>query len=188
MEDKITLLFDDYRDLEGKFDKLVSIEMIEAVGHQFHNDFFKKCSDLLKPNGQMLLQAITIADQRYDEYVKGVDFIRRYIFPGGCLTSVTDMTRVMTTETDMRTIHVEDIGPHYATTLRRWRESFNERRGAVRDLGYPQRFVRMWDYYLCYCEAGFEERYLGDVQMLLHKSGCRTQPLLPPIQSEREHA
>ena len=177
LEDKITLLFDDYRDLVGKFDKLVSIEMIEAVGHQFHNDFFKKCNDLLTPNGQMLLQAITIADQRYDEYVKGVDFIRRYIFPGGCLTSVTDMTRVMTTETDMRTIHVEDIGPHYATTLRRWNQAFFANIEKVREMGYPETFIRMWEFYLCYCEAAFIERCTGTVQMLIMRPDARREQI-----------
>ena len=175
LEDRITLLFDDYRDLEGKFDKLVSIEMIEAVGHQFHESFFRKCCDLLKPKGQMLLQAITIADQRYVEYTKGVDFIRRYIFPGGCLTSVTDMTRVMTAETDMRTIHVEDIGPHYARTLRKWNDNFFAKIDQVRALDYPEAFIRMWEFYLCYCEAAFIERSIGTVQMLIIRPEARRE-------------
>jgi cyclopropane-fatty-acyl-phospholipid synthase len=173
LEDKITLLFDDYRDLEGQYDKLVSIEMIEAVGHQFHNSFFEKCCDLLKPEGQMLLQAITIADQQYDNYKKGVDFIRRYIFPGGCLTSVTDMTRVMTQFTDMRVFHIEDIGPHYAKTLNHWNRRFFDVVEKVRSMGYPDTFIRMWEFYLCYCEAAFRERAIGTVQMLIMRPSAR---------------
>ena len=177
LEDKITLLFDDYRDLDGKFDKLVSIEMIEAVGHQFHSQFFQKCCDLLKPNGQMLLQAITIADQRYEQYTKDVDFIRRYIFPGGCLASVTDMTRVMTADTDMRAIHVEDIGPHYARTLRKWNEAFFASIDEVRAMGYPETFIRMWEFYLCYCEAAFIERSTGTVQMLIMRPAAKREQI-----------
>jgi cyclopropane-fatty-acyl-phospholipid synthase len=173
LEDRITLLFDDYRDLEGQFDKLVSIEMIEAVGHQFHDTFFRKCCSLLKPDGQMLLQAITIADQQYDRYKRGVDFIRRYIFPGGCLTSVTDMTRVMTQHTDMRVLHIEEIGPHYAQTLRHWHDRFFAAIEAVRAQGYSEAFIRMWQYYLCYCESAFAERAIGTVQMLLMRPGAR---------------
>ena len=175
LEDKITLLFQDYRDLDGRFDKLVSIEMIEAVGHEFHDEYFKKCCDLLKPNGQMLLQTITIADQRYEQYKTGVDFIKRYIFPGGCLTSVTDMSRTMTRHTDMRAIHLEDIGPHYATTLRHWHDRFFARIDKVRELGYSDAFVRMWQFYLCYCEAAFTERAIGTVQMLIMRPGARCE-------------
>lgn len=177
LEDKITLLFDDYRDLEGQYDKLVSIEMIEAVGHQFHGSFFRKCCQLLKPDGQMLLQAITIADQQYDQYVKDVDFIRRYIFPGGCLTSVTDMANVLTRETDMRILHTEDIGPHYARTLRHWNERFFARIDAVREMGYSETFIRMWEFYLCYCEAAFIERSIGNVQMLMMRPEARREQL-----------
>ena len=173
LEDRITLLFDDYRDLDGQYDKLVSIEMIEAVGHEFHETYFKKCCELLKPDGQMLLQAITIADQRYDQYKTSVDFIKRYIFPGGCLTSVTDMTKVMTESTDMRVIHLEDIGPHYATTLREWHDRFFARIDEVRKLGYSDAFVRMWQFYLAYCESAFLERVIGDVQMLMMRPGAR---------------
>jgi cyclopropane-fatty-acyl-phospholipid synthase len=175
LEDKITLLFKDYRDLEGHFDKLVSIEMIEAVGHEFHKAYFKKCCELLKPDGQMLLQAITIADQRYDQYKTDVDFIKRYIFPGGCLTSVTDMSNTMTRQTDMRVIHLEDIGPHYATTLRHWRDRFFARIDEVREFGYSDAFIRMWQFYLCYCESAFTERAIGDVQMLIMRPGARCE-------------
>ena len=173
LQDKITLFFKDYRDLEGRFDKLVSIEMIEAVGHEYHDTYFKKCCDLLKHDGQMLLQSITIADQRYDQYKIGVDFIKRYIFPGGCLTSVTDMSRTMTKHTDMRVIHLEDIGSHYATTLRHWHDRFFGRIGEVRELGYSEAFIRMWKFYLCYCESEFIERTIGDVQMLIMRPGAR---------------
>ena len=173
LDDKITLLFQDYRDLEGRFDKLVSIEMIEAVGHEFHATYFKKCCELLKSDGQMLLQSITIADQRYDQYKSGVDFIKRYIFPGGCLTSVTDMSLTMTTHTDMRVIHLEDIGPHYATTLRHWHARFFARIDEVRSLGYSDEFMRMWQFYLGYCESAFIERVIGNVQMLIMRPGAR---------------
>ena len=177
LEDRITLLFDDYRDLKGSFDKLVSIEMIEAVGHEFHDEYFRKCAELLKPEGQMLLQAITIEDQRYDDYKKSVDFIKRYIFPGGCLTSVTAMTETLTHETDMRVFHLEDIGSHYATTLQRWRERFLDRLTEVRELGYTDDFIRMWEFYLCYCEGAFRERAIGDVQMLIAKPEARPRTM-----------
>ena len=177
LENKITLLFEDYRDLEGSFDKLVSIEMIEAVGHEFHGNYFKKCCELLKPEGQMLLQAITMADQRYDQYKTGVDFIKQYIFPGGCLTSVTDMSRTMTRHTDMRVIHLEDIGPHYAKTLRKWHDRFFARIDEVRALGYSDGFIRMWQYYLCYCESAFIERATGTVQMLIMRPGARREQI-----------
>lgn len=176
LEDRITLLFEDYRELHGQFDKLVSIEMIEAVGHEFHATFFEKCRDLLTPNGQMLLQAITIADQRYDGYKNDVDFIRRYVFPGGCLTSVTDLTRTMTQHTDMRVIHLDDIGPHYALTLRHWYERFRARLDAVRNLGHADEFVRLWEFYLLYCESAFTERVIGNVQMHIVRPAARNNP------------
>jgi len=175
LDDRITLLFDDYRDLNGQFDKLVSIEMIEAVGHRFHPTFFRKCCELLKPDGVMLLQAITMADQDYDSYRRSVDFINRYIFPGGCLTSVTDMTGTMTRHTDLRTIHVEDIGPHYAITLRYWYDRFMARLDEVRELGYPETFIRMWQFYLLSCESAFIERKIGNVQMLMMRPDARRE-------------
>lgn len=173
LEDRIELLFSDYRDLEGKYDKLVSIEMIEAVGWQFHDQFFAKCSDLLKQDGEMLLQAITIADQYYEDYKHSVDFIRRYIFPGGCLTSLTGMSDTLTRVTDMRSVHIEDIGPHYATTLEHWRERFVDELDAVRELGYSEEFIRMWLFYLCYCEGAFMERTIGNLQMHIAKPLAR---------------
>ena len=169
LSDQIEILLSDYRELKGTYDKLVSIEMIEAVGHQFYDTYFGKCSQLLKPNGLILLQAITISDQRYESATKSVDFIQRYIFPGSCIPSVTAMLNSITKSTDMRLFNLEDIGPHYATTLARWRQNFFKHIDEIRALGYPETFIRMWDFYLCYCEGGFEERALGDVHLLLIK-------------------
>lgn len=173
LQDRITLLLEDYRDLTGQYDKLVSLEMIEAVGHQFYGEYFAQCARLLKDDGLMLLQAITIADQRYEAARKSVDFIQRHIFPGSTIPSITAMLNAITAETDMKLVRLDDIGPHYATTLRQWRERFMARLDEVRLLGYPDTFIRMWDFYLCYCEGGFEERALGDVHMLLAKPGAR---------------
>jgi cyclopropane-fatty-acyl-phospholipid synthase len=165
LSEKITLCLDDYRDLEGQYDKLVSIEMIEAVGHKYYRDFFKKCSALLKEDGLMVLQAITIADQHYKRTIKSVDFIQKYIFPGGCLPSVTNMADVITENTNLRMINIEDIGPHYATTLKCWRDRMYENIESINTMGYTDQFIRMWHYYLCYCEGAFIERVIGDVQI-----------------------
>jgi cyclopropane-fatty-acyl-phospholipid synthase len=181
LEDRITVLLEDYRDLTGQYDKLVSIEMIEAVGHQFYDAYFRQCGRLLKHDGLMLLQAITIADQRYDAARKTVDFIQRHIFPGSTIPSVTAMLDATTRASDLKLTHLEDIGPHYATTLRVWRENFLRNLEAVRALGYPEEFIRMWEFYLCYCEGGFAERALGDVHMLLAKPGNRHAPIVPPL-------
>jgi cyclopropane-fatty-acyl-phospholipid synthase len=181
LSDRITLLFEDYRDLNGRYDKLVSIEMIEAVGHQFYDAYFGRCGRLLADHGLMLLQAITIADQRYEAARRSVDFIQRHIFPGSTIPSVTAMLDSITRTSDLKLVHLEDIGPHYATTLRLWRENFLRQRAAVRSLGYPESFLRMWEFYLCYCEGGFEERAIGDVQMVLAKPGCRLAPVVPPL-------
>jgi len=177
LEDRVEVLLRDYRELEGTYDKLVSIEMIEAVGHHYLDGFFARCSDLLEPDGLLALQAITVPDWHYDRHKSTVDFIKRYIFPGGCLTSVTDMTRVMTERTDMRVIHLEDIGPHYATTLRHWHDRFFAKIDEVRELGYSDEFIRMWQFYLCYCEGGFLERQLGDAHLLFTKPACRRAPI-----------
>jgi cyclopropane-fatty-acyl-phospholipid synthase len=182
LADRVTLLLEDYRDLSGQYDKLVSIEMIEAVGHQYFDAYFRKCSELLKPEGAMLLQAITIADQHYASARDSVDFIKRYIFPGSCIPSVAAMSDSIARASDMRLFHLEDIGPHYATTLRHWRENLFANLDQVRALGYPDAFTRMWEFYLCYCEGGFSERVLGDVQMLLVKPLARPAPVLPPLQ------
>ncbi|MEY2919897.1 MAG: hypothetical protein RL261_1202 [Pseudomonadota bacterium] len=173
---QVTLLLEDYRNLTGTYDKLVSVEMIEAVGAQYLDTYTAKCSSLLKPDGAMLLQAITIQDQVYEQALKSVDFIQRFIFPGSFIPSVTAIADSLRRATDMKVYHLEDIGPHYATTLRRWRENFIARLAEVRQLGYPDSFIRMWDFYLCYCEGGFLERQIGDVQMLLTKPRCRLPP------------
>ena len=169
LENQITLLKNDYRDLRGKFDRLVSIEMIEAVGHHYYNLFFQTCSRLLQDDGLMALQAITIGDHIFDRHKRSVDFIKRYIFPGSCIPSVTAISKATARATDLRMLHLEDITPHYARTLREWRRRFFANIDKVRDRGYPETFIRMWEYYLCYCEGGFAERYIGDVQMLFAK-------------------
>lgn len=173
LEGRITLLFEDYRDLKGRFDKLVSIEMIEAVGERFLDTYFAKCSSLLKPTGAMLLQAITLQDQYYKRALKSVDYIQRYIFPGSFIPSVEAIVSSVARVTDLKVFNLEDIGPHYAATLKAWRERFFARITDVRKLGYPESFVRLWEFYLCYCEGGFAERQLGDVQVLLTKPDCR---------------
>ena len=180
LQDRITVLLDDYRDLQGQFDKLVSIEMIEAIGHQYLATYFSKCSQLLKPNGMMLLQAITIADQQYEAALREVDFIKRYIFPGGFLPSVATMTNSIAKATDMKLFHLEDIGPHYASTLRDWRQRFFSNLEQIKALGYSDSFVRMWEFYLCYCEGAFIERTTGTVQMLLVKPTCQRDPVQLP--------
>lgn len=174
LSDRITVLFDDYRDLRGQFSKLVSIEMIEAVGHEHYAQYFSTCSRLLAPNGLMLLQAITIADQRYDMARKTVDFIQRYIFPGGSLPSIAVISDFAKRKTDMNILHIEDIGEHYAQTLKHWRETFSSKLEAVRAQGFDERFIRMWEFYLCYCEGGFIERSIGTAQVLLAKPQYRS--------------
>jgi cyclopropane-fatty-acyl-phospholipid synthase len=177
LQDRIEVLCQDYRDLEGRYDKLVSIEMIEAIGHAYYDTYFARCSELLKPEGAMLLQAITIPDQRYEQARRSVDFIQRYIFPGSCIPSVAAMTQSIARASDLRVLDLEDIGPHYATTLAHWRENFRANLPRVRAQGYDEHFIRMWEYYLCYCEGGFAERALGDVLMLLVKPGNRRRPV-----------
>jgi cyclopropane-fatty-acyl-phospholipid synthase len=173
LEHRITLLCEDYRNLTGQYDKLVSIEMIEAVGHQFYQDYFQTCAGLLKHDGKMVIQAITVADQRYMAARDSVDFIQRYIFPGGCLPSIAVIADHIATDTDMQIVHLRDITHHYATTLAHWRERFLANLDAVRSMGFSEEFVRMWDFYLCYCEGGFRERIIGTVQLVFAKPGYR---------------
>jgi cyclopropane-fatty-acyl-phospholipid synthase len=173
LSDRINLLFEDYRDLKGQYDKLVSIEMIEAVGARYLDTYFQKCSSLLKPTGAMLLQAITLQDQYYAKALRSVDYIQRFVFPGSFIPSVNAISESVNRVTDMKMFNLEDIGPHYAPTLRMWRERFFANVARVRELGYPESFNRLWEFYLCYCEGGFAERQLGDVQMLLTKPDCR---------------
>lgn len=181
LEHRVEVLLCDYRDLTGRYDKIVSIEMIEAVGHEFLPVYFGKCSGLLTPGGMMLLQGILMAEHRYESYRKSVDFIQRYVFPGSCLSSLAAISSAVARASDMRPVHLEDLTPHYAETLRRWRQSFFERLDDVRELGYPESFLRLWEFYLCYCEAGFEERTVGNVQLLLAKPLNRREPIAPAL-------
>ena len=169
LEDKITLLKQDYRKLDGEFDKLVSIEMIEAVGHEYLPTFFSKCSSLLKPNGKMLIQSITIADSRYETYRKGTDFIQKYIFPGGCLPSIAAITFNMAQHTDMVVDEVQDIGLQYARTLRNWNRSFEASWTELKQRGYSEEFHRLWQFYLCYCEGAFIERVISTHHIVARK-------------------
>ena len=181
LEGQITLLCEDYRNLTGEYDKLVSIEMIEAVGHDFYQNYFRMCSGLLKPNGKMVIQAITMADQRYKEARDSVDFIKRYIFPGGCLPSVAVMAQHIARDTDMQIVHLRDITNDYAETLAHWRQRFLANLEAVRGMGFSEEFVRMWDFYLCYCEGGFRERVISTVQLAFAKPDYRFQGSVAPI-------
>lgn len=181
LQQRITLLLEDYRDLDGQFDKLVSIEMIEAVGHRFLPTYFQQCARLLKDHGLMLLQAITIRDQRYEQAKNSVDFIQRYIFPGGALPSVQKMLEIIGSKTDMSLQHMEDFGQHYARTLRLWHDNLHRARHKLEQLGYDEHFYRLWEFYLCYCEGGFIERTIGTAQLLLAKPAARPEPLLGPL-------
>ncbi len=169
LEDKITLLLRDYRDLDGRFNKIVSIEMVEAVGHDFLEGYFRKCAELLKPGGRFALQAITIRDDQFARYRQSTDFIQRYVFPGGCLPSVGSLEQAAAVTRHFRLRDHRDFGAHYATTIDRWRRAFRDNLDAVRALGFDERFIRMWNYYLCYCEAGFREGQIGLAQQLYQK-------------------
>ncbi|MCY4157583.1 MAG: cyclopropane-fatty-acyl-phospholipid synthase [Gammaproteobacteria bacterium] len=169
LEDRVEIRMQDYRDIGGQFDRLISIEMIEAVGAPYLGLFFNRCSELLKPDGLMALQAITIADQAYRSAVKRVDFIKRYIFPGGFLPSVEAIMGAVRRRTDFRLVRVEDIGSHYVRTLRLWAEALRRNLGAAKALGYSSEFLRMYEFYFRYCEAGFAERTIGNAQMLFAK-------------------
>lgn len=176
LEDRITLLQQDYRDLQGRFDKLASIEMIEAVGYRHFDQYFAALGRLLRPEGSLVLQAIVMPERGYSSYLQSVDFIQRFIFPGGCLPSLSAMLESAGRTSDLRCVHVEDFAPHYAETLRRWRSAFDARRAEISAMGYPEEFLRMWTYYLCYCEAAFEERAVGLVQIQFDKPGCCRDP------------
>ncbi len=165
IEDKVEILFCDYRDLDGKFDKIVSIEMIEAVGHEYLPVYFGKLQSLLTKEGLLVIQAITSPDSRYDEFRKGVDWIQKHIFPGSLLPSVAAMTEAVKKTGDMHLVNLRDIGTHYATTLRLWREAFNKEWSTINPLGFDEAFKRKWNYYLSYCEAAFEMRNISDVQL-----------------------
>jgi cyclopropane-fatty-acyl-phospholipid synthase len=176
LADRVTVLAQDYRDLTGSYDRLVSIEMIEAVGWQYLPTFFRRCSGLLRDDGAMLLQAIVIDDGAYEVEKASRSFINTHIFPGGCLPSMEVISRNLCRVTDMRMAHLEDITSHYTRTLAAWRERFLEARDRVTELGYDERFRRLWELYLCWCEGGFAERRIRDVQLLLAKPGFRAEP------------
>jgi cyclopropane-fatty-acyl-phospholipid synthase len=170
---RITLLKDDYRRLTGQYDKIVSIEMIEAVGHEYVPVFFKTVSSLLKDDGLFALQGITYNDQNFDVYKNSVDFIKKYIFPGSCLISVSQVTEIMKKYTDLSIVHLEDITVHYATTLNIWRDNFKSNISSIEKLGFSSAFIKIWDLYFVYCEAGFRERHIGDYQFVFSKPEAR---------------
>ncbi|MBX9653597.1 cyclopropane-fatty-acyl-phospholipid synthase family protein [bacterium] len=177
LNDRITLLQKDYRELTGKYDKIVSIEMIEAVGHQFLDDYFKRCNELLKPDGSLALQAIVMPESRHREYLRSVDFIQRFVFPGGSLPSVSSLLESIGRTSDLRLVHIEELAPHYAKTLHLWKRSFEDQIDAVKEQGFPDPFIRMWNYYLSYCEALFEERHIGVMQLQFDRQQGRQDPI-----------
>jgi cyclopropane-fatty-acyl-phospholipid synthase len=178
LADRVEVVFRDYRDLAGVYDKVVSIEMIEAVGHEFMDEFFRRCAARLKPDGLCLIQAITIPDQDFEASKRSVDFIKRYIFPGGSLPSVWSMGDAIKRATDFRVLHMEEISSHYARTLAEWRRRFRAARERLRASGCSERFLRTWEFYFCYCEGGFRERAIGSVQLLLERPLGRREPVL----------
>lgn len=169
LQDHVTLLLEDYRDLAGTYDKVVSIEMIEAIGAPYLDSYFAKIGALLRPGGRALLQAITIEDHRYEQALASVDFIKRHVFPGSFIPSLQAMMSAKTKVTDLSLLRQEDFGLSYARTLRAWRERFLAKKDAVRAQGFDDRFIRMWEFYLAYCEGGFLERSIGVSHLLLHK-------------------
>ena len=178
LRDRITVLQQDYRQLAGKFDKLVSLEMIEAVGVRYYPTFFRCCSDLLRPDGAMLLQAIVVDDRHFAHDARHVDFIKKYIFPGGVLPSISVIAQTVAEATDLQMGHLEDMSAHYARTLRIWRERLLAAWSHLRVLGKEEAFLRCWEFYFAYCEGGFRERRVGVVQTLLAKQGCRDLKIL----------
>jgi cyclopropane-fatty-acyl-phospholipid synthase len=176
---RIDVLLADYRELRGRHDRLVSLEMIEAVGRDHLEDYFRICSERLESDGVMLLQAITVPDADYDAHTRTVDFIKRYIFPGADLVSLLAIARAAAAASgELRITHLEDLTPHYAETLRCWRSRMFENVGALRRLGLDDRFLRMWEFYLCYCEGGFEERAIGVAQIVFEKPAVRRSSIL----------
>lgn len=181
LESQVTVLNRDYRQLEGRYDRLVSVEMIEAVGHQYLATYLTRLDRLLKEDGLAMLQAITIRDQRFEAAKREVDFIKRHVFPGGFLPSHHAIMRALAKRTSLNVLGLEEIGPHYARTLREWRHRFESRLDTVSRLGYDKRFIRLWRFYLCYCEAGFMERTIGTCQLLLAKPGARPASMLETL-------
>lgn len=181
LADRVDVIFEDYRDLRGEYDKLVSIEMIEAVGDRYLDDYFRVCSERLRPQGLALIQAILVQDRDYAKSVRTVDFIKRYVFPGGQLPSLGAIHGALARVTDMHMVQLEDLSTHYVRTLAAWRERFFKNLESVRALGLPDRFIRLWEFYLCYCEGGFAERATGVAQILLEKPLGRREPLLASL-------
>ncbi len=179
LADRVEIRLQDYRDLEGRFDKIVSIEMFEALGQENWPTFFRKCEDVLAPHGLVALQAISVPDHRFDEYTKHCDWIQKWIFPGSLLASTLGVCRAMARAGSLGIHHLEDVGIHYALTLRRWRASFFQNHDRVRALGFDERFIRIWDYYLSTCEAAFETRTLGNLQLVLSRDLNRALPGIP---------
>ena len=170
---QVEVIQEDYRNLSGTFDRIVSIEMIEAVGHEYLPTYFSKISQLLAKDGAALIQGITMPDHRYGQYLKEVDYIRTRVFPGSCVPSASAMIEAAVKKSDLRPAGLFDFGYHYARTLREWRLRFLENEKQIEKLGYDDHFRRAWVYYLCYCEAGFEEGYTGDIHLLLTKPSCK---------------
>lgn len=177
LDHRITLLKKDYRQLKGQFNKLVSIEMIEAVGHHFYKSYFKTIARLLKDDGEALIQAITIKDQRYKQALNSVDFIQKYIFPGSCIPSLQIIQETIHNETDMNVLNIRDITMDYAKTLKHWRENFNKNIKPIKQLGFDEQFIRMWIFYLCYCEGGFKERAINDLHIHFVKPNYRANKI-----------
>ncbi|QQB37250.1 class I SAM-dependent methyltransferase [Achromobacter deleyi] len=173
LDDRVSVVLQDYRDLQGRYNKLVSIEMIEAIGAQYLETYFAKVADLLAPHGRALIQAITIEDHRYQQALGEVDFIKRHIFPGSFIPSIEAMLRAKTRASDLALVHLEDFGLSYARTLQAWRQRFLAHLPEVRDQGFDSRFCRLWEFYLAYCEGGFRERSIGVSHLLLTHPGAR---------------
>ena len=173
LQDRVSVLLEDYRDLQGRYDRVVSIEMIEAIGARHQETYFARIGALLEDDGQALVQAITIEDHRYARALRSVDFIQRYVFPGSFIPSIQGMLAAKTRAGDLQLVHLEDFGLSYARTLRAWRERFLAAREQARALGYDERFLRLWEFYLAYCEGGFLERSIGVSHLLLARPGAR---------------
>jgi len=183
LTDRVTVLQEDYRDLSGRYDKLVSIEMIEAIGHQYLDTYLARCAGLLKHDGLALVQAITIEDHRYERALHTVDFIKRHVFPGSFIPCISAITGAMARSSDLRLVSQEDFGPSYALTLRHWRQRFMARLPEIRALGHDDRFIRLWEFYLAYCEGGFLERSIGVSQLLMARPGNRRDAWLPAVET-----
>lgn len=180
MEDRVEILLRDYRAMEGKFDKLVSVEMIEAVGAEYFKEYFRRCSDFLKPDGLMLIQGIFVPDHKYLIKRMGVDFNKQYIFPGGCLPSLAVVMRAIAKRTDLQLIDLNDITTHYVRTLSDWCERFMSQLDKVREMKFDEEFIRMWEFYLRYCQSGFDQRLVSNYQLLFAKPDYRFPQKAPP--------